>query len=121
MDWLESILQKDIINYFKYQEFSSIFIIKDHISDNSIQINIKFTFTVYEFITLYEYILLFNYIYIYIYINIAFICLLQHCHSTYTRLSRWFHIHIIFSSWFYLIFVTSKNSLPNCEHDPSYQ
>ena len=67
MDWIESILQRDIIDYFKYQEFSSIFTIKDHISDNSIQINIKFTFTVYEYTTLYEYILLFNYIYIYIY------------------------------------------------------
>ena len=70
MDWIESILQRDIIDYFKYQEFSSIFTIKDHISDNSIQINIKFTFTVYEYTTLYEYILLFNYIYIYIYIYI---------------------------------------------------
>ena len=137
MDWIESILQRDIIDYFKYQEFSSISKIKDHISDNSIQINIKFTFTVYEYTTLYEYILLFNYIYIYmniyiiyilyiyniyyIYINIVFFCLLEHCQNTYTRLSRWFHIHIIFSSWFNLIIVTSKNSLPNCEHVPSYQ
>ena len=31
------------------------------------------------------------------------------------------HIHIILSSWFYLIIVTSRNSLPHCEHDPSYQ
>ena len=60
------------------------------------------------------------YIYIYIYELYVF-CLLQHCRNTYTRWSHWFHIQIIFSSWFYLIIVTSRNSLPNCEHDPSYQ
>ena len=38
-------------------------------SDNSIQTNIKFTFTVYEYIIVYEYILLSNLIYIYIYIH----------------------------------------------------
>ena len=35
--------------------------------------------------------------------------------------SHWFHIHIIFPSCFYLIIVTSRISLPNCEHVPSYQ
>ena len=50
-----------------------------------------------------------------------FFCLCKHCRNTYTRWSHWFHIHIIFSSWFYLIIVTSWNSLSNCEHDPSYQ
>ena len=93
-------------------------------SDNSIQINIKFTFTVYEYIIVYEYILLSNliyiiyqyniYIYIYIYIYICKIYLyklcvfrlLQHCLNTSTRWSHWFHI----SSWFYLISVTSRNS-----------
>ena len=58
-------------------------------------------------------------IYIYIYELYVF-CLLQHCRNTYTRWSHWFHIQIIFSSWFYLIIVTSKNSLPNDEHDPNY-
>ena len=37
-------------NILKYREFSGIFTINDHISDNSIQINIKFTFTVHEYI-----------------------------------------------------------------------
>ena len=37
---------------------------------------------------------------------------MQHCHNTYTRWSYWFHIHIIFSSYFYLIIVTCRNSLP---------
>ena len=40
--------------------------INDHISDNSIKMNIKFTFTVYEYLIVYEYILLSNLIYIYI-------------------------------------------------------
>ena len=56
------ILQKGITYYFEYREFSGIFTINDHISDNSIQINIKFTFTVYEYIIVYEYILLSNFI-----------------------------------------------------------
>ena len=33
---------------FKYREFLGIFTINDHISDNSIQFNIKFTFTLYK-------------------------------------------------------------------------
>ena len=83
MDWIESILQRDIIDYFKYQEFSSISKIKDHISDNSIQINIKFTFTVYEYTTLYEYILLFNYIYIYMNIYIIYILYIYNIYYIY--------------------------------------
>ena len=55
MDWQKSMLQKHIY-YFKYREFSGIFTINDNISHNSIQINIKFTFTVYEYIIVYEYI-----------------------------------------------------------------
>ena len=48
--------------------------INDHISDNSIKMNIKFTFTVYEYLIVYEYILLSNLIYIYIYI--IYICII---------------------------------------------
>ena len=69
-----NILQKDIIYYFKYWGFSGIFTINDHISDNSIQINIRFTFTAHEYIIVYKYILLSNfrsilYIIYYIYIH----------------------------------------------------
>ena len=132
----KNILQKDIIYYFKYRELSGIFTINYHISDNSIQINTKFVFTVYEYILLSK--LIYIYIYIYIYMHIIYIytfyiyvciyiyelcvfCLLQHCRNAYTRWSHWFHIQIIFSSWFYFIIVTSRNSLPSCEYDPSYQ
>ena len=47
-----------------------LFTINDHISDNSIQINIKFTFTVYEYILLSSFLhiqYIYKYIYIYIY------------------------------------------------------
>ena len=44
------------------------------------------------------------------------VTLSQHIHW-----SHWFNIHIIFSSWIYLIIDTSRNSLPNCEHDTSYR
>ena len=70
MDWQKKLLQKDRTHYFKYREFSGIFTINDHISDTSIQINIKFIFTVYEYIIIYQYILLSNVIYINIYIYI---------------------------------------------------
>ena len=40
-------------------------------SDNSIQINIKFTFTIHEYIIVYEYILFSNLIYIYIYSSLS--------------------------------------------------
>ena len=58
MDWQKKLLQK--AHYFKYRTFSGIFTINDHISNNSIQINIKFIFTVYEYIIIYWYILLSN-------------------------------------------------------------
>ena len=73
MDWQKSILKKDIIYCLKYQKFYVIFSINNHISNNSIQINIKFTFTMYEYTIVhevYEYILLSNLINIYIYIYI---------------------------------------------------
>ena len=42
-------------------------------SDNPVQMNIKFTFPVYEYIIVYEYILLSKLIYIYTYIHIIFL------------------------------------------------
>ena len=94
MDSQKSMLHKDITYYFKYREFSGIFTVNDHISDNSIQINIKFTFTVCEYVIAHEYMLLFNFIcniYIYIYKlcflfvptlshNLFQLVLLDHCH-----------------------------------------
>ena len=71
MDWRKIVLQKDI-HYFKYREFSGIFTINDHISDNSVQINIKFTFTAYEYN---EYILLSYLIFIYTYQEYIYITL----------------------------------------------
>ena len=41
--------------------------------------------------------------------------------SQHIQWSHWFHIHVIFSSCFYLIIVTNRNSVFSCEHDPSYQ
>ena len=64
------------------------------------------------------------YIYIYIHIYIYKLCVFcfvsTHTHTA-AHWSLWFHIHIIFPSCFYLIIVTSRNSLPNSEHDPIYQ
>ena len=58
---------------------------------------------------------------LYIYINFVFFVycniVTTHTHTGHTG----FHIHIIFPSCFYLIIVTSRNSLPNCEYDPSNQ
>ena len=92
---------------------------------DSIQINIKFTFTIYEYILLsnFIYIIYILYIYnIYIYIYIYTLRFFVYSNIVATHWShRFLHIHIIFSSWFYLIIVTSRNSLPNCEHDTSYQ
>ena len=97
MNWQKSILQKDIIYYLKYPELSSIFTITDHMSDDSIQINSKFTFTVFEYIIVYEYILLFDLVYlsinlsiniyiIYIYIYIKFVFFLyRNIVTTYTQ------------------------------------
>ena len=48
-------------------------------------------------------------IYIYVCIYIYIIYLYELCAG------------VTFSRWFYLIIVTSRNSQPNCEHDPSYQ
>ena len=66
-------------------------------SDDSIQINSKFTFTVFEYIIVYEYILLFDLVYlsinlsiniynIYIYIYIKFVFFLyRNIVTTYTQ------------------------------------
>ena len=109
-------LQRDIIHYFKYREFSGIFTIIDHISDNSIQINIRFTSTVYEYIIVYEYILLsnfmyilyllyifiyicvcvFRYVYIYIYINCVFLFILTLSQHILTLVALVSHSHILF-------------------------
>ena len=51
-------------------------------------------------------------IYIYIYMYMNFVRFL------YCNIDG--HTGMIFSSWFYLIIVTSRNRLPNCERDPSY-
>ena len=53
MDWQKSVLQKDKIYNFKYRECTintDICTINNHIFDNLIQISIKFTFTVYDYI-----------------------------------------------------------------------
>ena len=83
-------LQNDIC-YFKYKDFKGIFTVNDYISDNLIQINIKFTFTLYDiylyiniysiiqfdiYIYIYIYMYVFIYIYIYIYYKFSFFCLL---------------------------------------------
>ena len=52
-------------------------------SDNSIQSNIKFTFTVYEYILLSNF--TYIYIYIYTYIKICVFCPLQHCRNPYAQ------------------------------------
>ena len=59
-------------------------------------------------------------IYIYIY-KLCVFCLLKQSRNTYAHWSYWSHTHITFPSCFYLIIVTSRNSLPNCGHDLSYQ
>ena len=56
MDWQKSVIQKDIIYYFKYENCQA-YLQQVTNSDNSVQINIKFTFTAY----------IYTYIYIYIY------------------------------------------------------
>ena len=76
MDWQKSVIQKDIIYYFKYENCQA-YLQQVTNSDNSVQINIKFTFTAY----------IYTYIYIYIYMN--FVCfvylfiptLSQHIHT----------------------------------------
>ena len=76
------------------------------ISDNLIQLNIKFIFTVHEYIIVYEYIWIYSiiqfdiYIYIYIYT--------YECHTGFTF------------TWSFPVGFTSRNGLDNCEHDQSY-
>ena len=56
---------------------------KDHrISDNSVQINIKSTFTVYEYIIVYEY-MLFSISFVFLFI----VTLSQHIHTLVTLVS----------------------------------
>ena len=52
IDWQKFILENGKIYYFKYREFLGIYTINNHISDNLVQININFTFIVYEYIIL---------------------------------------------------------------------
>ena len=77
--------------------------------------NISISISIY--LSIYLSISLSLYIYVYIY-ELCVFCLLQHCRNTCTQWSHWFHIQIIFSSWFHLITVTNTNNLTNCEHDP---
>ena len=58
----------------------------------------------YIYIYIYTYTQTYNFVF-FVYCNIA----ATHTHA---------HTHIIFSSWFYLVIVTSRNSLPNCENHP---
>ena len=104
------ILQKDITYYFKHREFSDIFTKNDHTSDNSVQMNIKFTFTVYEYI-------IYNNIYICKLCFLFIPTLLEHIHMLVTLV---LYSHYLFKQ-VYLIIMTSRSSLPNCEHDSSYQ
>ena len=111
-------------------------------SDNSIKINIKFTFTVHEYIIVHEYIWIYSiiqfdiyiyvlyiyilyiytlyvciyiYIYIYIYINFAFF-VYWNIVATHT-----YDGHTGFTfTWSFPAGFTSGNGLHNCEHDPSY-
>ena len=69
MDWQKSVIQKDIIYYFKYENCQA-YLQQVTNSDNSVQINIKFTFTAY----IYTYVCMYIYIYIYIYIYMNFVC-----------------------------------------------
>ena len=69
-------------------------------SDNSIQINIKFTFTLYEYII--EYKLRLYVVYV-LYISLCYYnIVVTHTHAGHGGF-------------------TFGYSLPNCEHDPSYQ
>ena len=68
IDWQKFILQNYKIYYFKYQEFWGVYTINNHVSDNSIQININSTVIVCEYIIVS---LNYNkYIYKYIYKNL---------------------------------------------------
>ena len=95
MDWQKFILQKDKVYYFKYRECYGIFTRNNRIFDDSIQINIKITFIVCEQSIKYKK-------------NTKtcqknfFLCV-WYCRNTYTHWSNWFHIHVIFPCYFYLI------------------
>ena len=61
---------------------------KDHrISDNSVQINIKSTFTVYEYIIVYEY-MLFSVSFVFLFI----VTLSQHIHTLVTLVSHSYNL-----------------------------
>ena len=108
MDWQKSILQKDITYYFKYWEFSGIFTIHDHIFDNSIQLNIKFTMymniSYYPILCIYIYIYIYicvcvyiyMYIYMYIYINFGFFVyskiVATHAHAGHTFMVKFWQV-----------------------------
>ena len=83
-------------------------------SDNSIQINIKFRFTVYEYIiymNISYYLIWYIYIYelcvFFVYCNIV----ATHTHDGHTGFTF---------IWSFPAGFTSRNGLHNCEHDPSY-
>ena len=102
---------------------------KDHrISDNSVQINIKSTFTVYEYILLSNLI----YIYIYIYILSYYIYIYMHICIIYLHIYIYIYMNFMFFIYcnivanhthnlFQLVLLVETDGLPNCEHDPSYQ
>ena len=82
-------------------------------SDNSIQINIKFTFTVHEYIIAYEYIYeyillpdLMNFVF-FVYCNIVAI----HTYDGHTSFTF---------TWPFAAGFINRNGLHNCEHDPTY-
>ena len=132
MDLQKSILQKDVLLeisrilrhiYSKWSYSIIYYPIWYKYVYLSIYIYLSILYVYIYLLDIYIYII-YIYIYIYLYMYIGYIyiqCLLQHCHNTYIRWSHWCYIHIIFSSWFYLIIVTRRKGLPNCEHDPSYQ
>ena len=108
-------------------------------SDNSIQINIKFTFTVHEYIIVYEYIWIYSIIqcdiciyiymlyiytiYIYIYIYYIYIYIYQlyvffYCNFVAIQTHDG-HTGFTFI-WSFLAGFNSRSGLHNCEYDPSY-
>ena len=73
MDWKKCERRKNKIYNFKYREFSGIFTMNPFFG-NSIQINMKFTFTAYKYMNACPIIQfdmhILTYIYIYIYLHI---------------------------------------------------
>ena len=89
-DWQKSIIQKDIL------EFLGIFTINDQFIltiNNSIQINIKFTFTVHESIIQFD-------IYIYIYIYTIYILYIYYIYTIYIL-----YIYYIYINTYIYIYV----------------